>query len=526
MTFEFRTDRVIGLLLAAFLLCATSAAAADEKCAALAGLKLKNANITIAEWVVPTSGLPAELSDLPGKPNALNTSAITLSKPFCRVAATIEPTAVSNIKIEVWLPALEKWNGKYLGTGNGGAAGQMWYQVLASGLDRGYATAHTDMGTSTPDGSSTFDFGIGEPNKVVDWSYRSTHLMTLNAKKIVSAYYRQSANYHYFYGCSTGGHQALAEAQKYPEDYDGIVSYAPAHNRTNLHMSFLWVSNAYHQNPLSPAQTVALNQAVIRACDGIDGIVDDVLDDPRRCQFDPQQLLCRGEEKDDCLAQSQVEALKKIYAGPSDPSTGESIYPGLTPGSEAGWLWWEKPYHEMWGNNGGVLAWSKSIRWTNDGVDFDFHKDAKQLNQDLASIVNYTDPDLTQFRQRGGKLLLIHGWVDNLIPAQDSIDYYERVENQVGSRQATREFTRLFTAPGVAHCAGGPGPNRFDVLTALEGWVEKQAAPERITATKFKNDNAAQGVDRTRPLCSYPKVARWNGTGNILDAANFECMLP
>ncbi len=507
------------------LLVVTSFVQADEKCTALLNLELDDTVITAAGVTSPSSA-PEEISTLAGKPNVFGTSTITLSKPFCRVTATIKSTVKSNIKIEVWLPSPDQWNGKYLGTGNGGAAGRMLYTYLASGLERGYATAHTDMGTSTPEGPPGFDFGVGELEKVKDWSWRSTHLMTVKAKKIVSAYYRESSKNSYFYGCSTGGHQALAEAQKYPQDYDGIIAGAPAHNRTNLHMSFLWAANAWHQAGLTPADAALVNRSVLQACDGMDGIVDGVLDDPRRCQFDPGQLLCGDDSNKSCLNSDQVDALRKIYSGPVDPATGQEIYPGITPGSESGLWWLFKPYQEMWGKQGGLLGWSNSYQWENNGMDFDFDKDAKQFNESLGPLVNYTDAELTGFRKRGGKLLLSHGWADSLIPAQDLVNYYEQIEGKAGSREEARKFARLFTVPGLRHCSRGPGPNRFDLLSALDRWVSTGQPPKRIVATKFRDDDPTQGVAKTRPLCAYPKVARWNGTGSVNSADNFSCVSP
>lgn len=294
-------------------------------CEALSGLKLQDTTITTA----------ADVAAGPFKANA-NASAPAMTVPaFCRVAATLKPTPESNIRIELWLPPSETWNGKFLGTGNGGAGGVISYPALANGLAKGYATTNTDMGTTTT--GLDFSFGVGHREMVVDWGYRATHLMTQVAKQIAKSYYKRDAQQSYFMGCSTGGHQALTEARRYPDDYNGIVAGDPANNRVRLHMVGYWNYEATHNDPASYIPTNKLpmiNRAVLDACDKIDGLADAIIDDPRKCKFDPATVECKSSDSADCLTAPQVAALKKIYQGPKNPRTGETIFPGMYVGSE------------------------------------------------------------------------------------------------------------------------------------------------------------------------------------------------
>jgi feruloyl esterase len=439
----------------------------------------------------------------------------------CRVAATIKPSPESHIRIEVWLPAAAAWNGKYLGTGNGGAGGSIANGALAAGIAKGYATANTDMGTTTT--GLNFSFGVDHLDLVKDWGYRSTHLMTVTAKQIIRAYYGNQPKYSYFAGCSTGGHQAMTEAERFPDDYDGIVSGDPANNRTRLHTVGFWNYAATHDNLASwipPSKLPMITKAVVTACDALDGIVDGVIDDPRRCKFDPMSLLCTAGDAPNCLTEPQAVALKKIYAGPHNPRTGELVFPGMSPGSEINPLGLtitlgtaaDAPRP----NTKGLVDWAPDYK----GPNFDFDKDTATVDGYLGKLLNDVNPDLSAFKKHGGKLILYTGWADPLIPAQDTVNFYESVEQKMGDH--TSDFARLFMVPGMGHCSGGYGPNRFDALSALEPWVETGKAPEKIVAAKIVN-----GVtERTRPLCPYPQVARWKGIGSTDNAVNFVCVNP
>jgi feruloyl esterase len=500
-----------------FYAASASAQTPASTCDGLAALKLPDVTITAAVSVEAGSfRTPGANASAP----AMNTPA------FCRVAATLTPTPESHIKIEVWLPPTSAWNGKFLGTGNGGAGGVISYPALSAGVQKGYATTNTDMGTSTT--GLDFGFGVGHREMVVDWGYRATHLMTVVAKQIARTYYSRDAQQAYFMGCSTGGHQAITEARRYPDDYNGIVAGDPANNRVRLHMNGYWAYQATHEDPASyipPAKLPMINRAVLNACDKLDGLADGIIDDPRKCTFDVASIQCpSGQAGDgpDCLTAPQVAAMKKIYQGPKNPRTGEMIFPGMYLGSEINPLGLDRTLANAPGSGRpspppGLAIWTN---WKGPGYDWD--KDASLVIGELSPVLDDADPDLSAFRKRGGKLLLYTGWADPLIPAADTLHYYEGLQTKMGGPQSTAEFARLFMVPGMGHCGGGNAPTRFDALAALEPWVEKGAPPETMIAAQI-----VQGeTKRTRPLCAYPQVARWKGAGSQDDAANFSCRLP
>ena len=444
--------------------------------------------------------------------------------PFCRVVAVATPTPDSEIGFEVWLPPAGDWNGRLLGVGNGGYAGAIGYPALADGLRRGYAAVGSDTGHQ----GSDLAFGVGHPEKIADWGHRAVHAMTEAAKPIVRAYHGRFAHHAYFSGCSTGGHQALSEAQRYPGDYDGILAGAPGHNRTRLNAGFLWSWLALHDAdgvPLvSPEKLSMLAEAVTKSCDAIDGITDGVIDDPRRCRFEPAALRCGGEGAAGCLTDAQVEAVEKVYAGPRNPRTGEQLFPGWSPGSEdigrgGGWAGYlVRPSQPM-----RVGYWARWVfgdpNW--DWRTFDWDRDLDYAQRRM-SMVDATDPDLDTFSRRGGKLLLYAGWSDAVVPAGDTAAYFEAVQQASGGPDPTARFARLFMAPGMGHCGGGPGPDTFDALPALVRWVEAGVPPDRLIASKVVDG----AVTHTRPLCAYPQVARYTGEGDINDAENFRCVVP
>ena len=508
-----RVQYAIALVLA---LCFTAPAVAQTSnaCDALGALKLPDVTITAATPV------DAGTFRVPG---AAATAAPMNTPAFCRVAATLTPTPESHIKIELWMPPTAAWNGKFLGTGNGGAAGVISYPALAAGLQKGYATTNTDMGTSTT--GLDFSFGVGHREMVVDWGYRATHLMTVVAKQIAKTYYTRDPQQAYFMGCSTGGHQAITEARRYPNDYNGIIAGDPANNRVRLHMNGYWAWEATHDDPASyipPSKLPMINKAVLNACDKIDGLADGIIDDPRKCPFDPATIQCSAADAADCLTAPQVAALKKIYQGPKNPRTGELIFPGMYVGSEVNPLGLDRTLANAPGSSAprppaGLAYWTN---WKGPGYDWD--KDASMVISELSPVLDDADPDLSAFKARGGKLLLYTGWADPLIPAADTLHYYEGIQKKVGGAQATADFARLFMVPGMGHCAGGNAPTRFDALAALEPWVEKGAPPEKMIAAQV-----VQGeTKRTRPICVYPQVAKWNGTGSQDEAANFSCKTP
>lgn len=439
---------------------------------------------------------------------------------FCRVAATLKPSDDSDIKIEVWLPA-SGWNGKFQAVGNGGWAGSISYGAMAEALYDGYATASTDTGHVGGRGA----FALGHPEKVIDFGWRSEHEMTVKSKAIVQAFYGSAVKMSYWNGCSTGGRQGLKEAQRFPQDYDGIIAGAPANPRTHLAFATLWIAHANLKAPdsyIPPEKYPAIHQAVLNACDALDGLKDGLITDPTKCHFDPQTIACKGADTPQCLTAPQIETVKKILAPSRNPRTGEEIYPGLEPGSELGWatLAGPEPFPATTDHFKYVVF--KDPNW--DWKTLNFDSDVALADKIDNETINATDVNLRPFFSRNGKLLLYHGWEDQNVAPQATINYYKRVVDTLGGESKTADSVRLFMVPGMAHCGGGEGPNQFDMMSAMAVWREKGQTPERIIATRKIDGTKTDGnVVRTRPLCAYPQVARYKGTGSIDDAGNFVC---
>jgi len=494
------------------------ASAAAAACDTLASLTLPNTTITSAQLVAagefrlpanPGGGGPplARADDLPA---------------FCRVAATLKPSADSDIKIEVWMPAAN-WNGKFQGVGNGGWSGAISYGPLGAALRRGYAAGSTDTGHAGGSGS----FALGHPEKLTDFAYRAVHEMTVKAKAIVAAFYGSGPRSSYWTGCSSGGKQGLKEAQRFPADYDGIVAGAPANFWTHLMASGNWIGHATLKDPASyiPREKYAVvHKAALDACDALDGVKDGLIEDPVRCRFDPKTLLCTGGDDPACLTAPQVEAARKIYTGAINSRTAKEIFPGLEPGSELGWA-------PMAGGPDAFPITAdhfKYVVFKDPSWDFrtlNFDRDvelADKLDNIDGGLLNATDPNMKEFFGRRGKLLLYHGWNDQLIAPRNTINYYKNVVGAAGGPAKAADSVRLFMVPGMTHCAGGEGPSSFDALSAMEQWVETGKAPNEIVASHMTGGVA----DRTRPLCSYPLVAQYKGTGSVDDAASFVCKTP
>jgi feruloyl esterase len=501
----------------AALACLPARSAVAASCDSLATLSLKDTAITRAEVVAAGTFQP------PGDPQRGPDPYKALGA-FCRVAATLTPTSDSDIRIEVWLPMPRAegapggttWNGKYQAVGNGGWAGVISYAEMAEALQRGYATASTDTGHVGGRGT----FALGHPEKLVDFAWRSEHEMTAKAKKVIEAFYGSGPTLSYWNGCSTGGRQGLKAAQMFPEDYDGIIAGAPA-NRTALS---LWIADAVLRDParfIPPAKYPVIHQAALDACDAGDGLKDGLIDDPRQCRFDPAVLLCKEGDGPSCLTAPQVAATKQIYSNAVNPRTRKELFASLVPGSELGWG------AQAAGPDVQAMTYDqyryvvfKDPNW--DWKTFDFDKDVEKGDLPENLIMNATNPDMTAFFSRGGKLLLYHGWSDSLVPPVNTIKYYEQVVAHMGGAAKATEHVRLFMAPGMGHCRGGEGPDMFDKVQVLEDWVERGKAPARVEASHRTNGR----VDRTRPLCPYPQVARYSGAGSIDDAANFSCKAP
>lgn len=505
---------------------AAQAAFAATNCNDLTKLALPQTEIRTAELNAAGTFKP-----LHGKP-------IAELPNFCRVAAVSKPSTDSNIEFEVWMPATG-WNGKFQGVGNGGFAGEISYEGMANAIAHGYATASTDTGHEASGIDASW--ALRHPEKIIDYGHRAIHVTALNAKAMIEAFYGSAPKRSYFNSCSNGGRQALMEAQRYPTDYDGIIAGAPANYWTHLLSNAAWDNQALlaRQESYIPASKLsAIESAALAACDAADGVKDGVIEDPPRCHFDPAVLECKGAESDACLTTPQIETLKKLYSG-GKTSGGKSVFPGYSPGGEAepgGWALWitgsepEKSLMFAFGTQ-----FFKNMVFDNSSWDFrtfDVNRDTVAADQKMASVLNANDPDLSAFNKRGGKLILYHGWSDAAIAARATINYYGRVMDKMGA-DTTARFVRLFMVPGMEHCGGGAAPDDFgeqgvaegdpnhNISTALEHWVEGGPAPETLIAAK-RDQNGK--VARTRPLCAYPAIAQYKGSGSTDDAANFACV--
>lgn len=515
---------------AVLLALAISAPLVAADCEKLSTLNIDHTVITIAEVRQPGS------FDSPygGRP-------IGNLPSFCRIAGTIKPSSDSDIRFEVWLPA-SGWNGKFQGIGNGGYAGTISYAGLADAVRNNYATASTDTGHQETRGNHA-EWALNHPEKITDFGYRAIHETAVAAKAIITAFYGDAPKRSYFNSCSNGGRQALMEAQRFPGDYDGIIAGAPANYWTHLLSSAVSGTKATLAEAASyipPAKLPAIEAAVLAQCDAKDGVKDGVIENPIACRFDTSVLKCQGTESDTCLTVAELAALNAVYGGLRG-SNGQPISPGLSPGGEAeqgGWASWitgRAPRESEMYSYG--TQFFQNMVYSDPSWDFhhfDSDRDVKAADDRQARNLNATDPDLTAFQKRGGKLILYHGWADAAIPATNAINYYQTVQKKMGQSRA-EEFVRLYMVPGMEHCGGGAGPNSFgqagvakadpqhDIDAALEAWVEKGQAPSAIIASK---PDGKGGASRTRPLCVYPKTAKYKGTGSTDDAANFTCAAP
>lgn len=454
--------------------------------------------------------------------------------PFCRVTATLKPTPVSDIRIEVWMPT-QDWNQKIEGVGNGGLAGVISYGALAAAVAKGYASVSTDTGHVISD-----DSWLPVVEREKDYGYRAIHEMTVTAKAVVAQFYGKEARRSYFNGCSTGGGQGFGEAQLYPADYDGIVAGAPQIFPTRLRAAHIWNFQAAANDPASnlPRQTLALvTAAVLKQCGGEHGVSDGFLsEDPRRCSFVPEQLLCKdGQDSATCLSAAQVSAVGKIYFGLVDPRSKRWLWPGLARGSEgpagSGAIGWQ-----AFGINGPqpfVAAEKFYSLGVLENPQTDFHTIDPAGIVDLAEkkfpFLQHTGTDISPFTTHGGKLLIYHGWADPGITPLNTIDYYGALVDATSRKQhlsfdaalkQTQQSARLFMVPGMGHCSGGPGPDNFDAVGALDQWVEHGAAPDKIVASHVSSG----APEFSRPLCPFPQEAQYSGSGDRRDAKNWACV--
>ena len=478
----------------------TAASRPSTACTGLISLALPQATVTLAETVPTPEG---------------GTVSLIAPRPFCRVAATLRPSSDSDITIEVWMPVTD-WNQKFQAVGNGAFNGAIAYGAMRTALARGYATASTDTGHT----GGSASFALGHPEKVADFGWRAVHEMTVVSKQIVAAYYGNGPRLSYWNGCSAGGRQAMKEAQRFPDDYDGIIAGAPGLDWTGRAAQAVRIAQVLEADEsarLSQEARRRLHRGALAACDAADGLQDGLISSPERCAFDPAVLQCKDGNAAECLTPAQVATARLVYSSPVNPRTQRPIV-GLMPGSELGWT---------------DLGWTASARAT--GLDqfrflvfgdptwtfqrFDFDRDIIRAEEVDANTINALDPDLRPFLSQGGKLLQYHGWSDPQISPASSAQYYARVVQALGGTASLHDGYRLFMAPGMGHCSGGAGPNTFDALAALEQWVEQGRPPDRILASHSTNGV----VDRTRPLCPYPQIAAYTGTGSVDAAANFVC---
>jgi len=519
-------------------------------CADLKSLSLAGASITSATSVPAGTFSPVDGTTLTGMP------------AFCRVVGTATPSSDSSVGFEVWLPA-SGWNGKYMQVGTQGYAGTYQYGPMAVVLKRGYALASTDTGHafSVPDLAG---WAVGHPQKIIDFGYRAHKVTSDLAKAIVTANMAAAPKYAYFYGGSNGGREAMMTAQRYPNDFDGYVAEGPAINWSRLSAGWVNTEQALYTDPsgtIGAAKLPAIQAAALAACDAADGVADGYVNDPRACHFDPSVLLCGGSETDACLTAPQISALQRILDGPRNPTTSARVYAGYEPGGvnspswatfmtgpavpgflpmSANSLLGNAFFADMAGGGGDAVSYPYQ------SLNFDSGLSAAENvmvgGETLAAVLNAGSSDLSAMRAHGAKIIMSTGWDDPVVPPRAIIDYYESViagPTFNGDLAAAQASFRLFMVPGMNHLSGGNGPNamgsifgqpgiatdaKHDVIAALEAWVERGVAPDSIIAATYAGGDPAAAVTRTRPLCPYPKLATWNGSGSADDAASFTCV--
>ena len=522
------------VLLAVALVGATASPAAAQAFA--------NASSSLAKYSVATTAPTKSCESLSSfkaeglvSINARVVAATADTPQHCRVLGTITP----EVAFEVNLP--DKWNQRFYMTGQGGLAGAALDTPTSAdrtgALTNGFVHAQTNTGHDAqkePSGS----FILSNPQKAIDYAYRAVHVTADMAKKIATEYYAKPITFSYWNSCSNGGRQGLLEAQRFPDDFDGVVANAPWVDQTGFMMGAMWNQKAVSDAPIPVDKLALVAQKVMEKCDGVDGLKDGLIDDPRKCTFDPTRDVpaCReGSDSPDCLTTAQAGTFKKIYGGPM--SNGKPLFPGYMVGSE----------QLVPGANGTASSsWSGSIvpaqpsakpadfnlaegimkylvldppQPQYDAMTFNYDKDPALVAR-WSKLADAKDADLSKFRKSGGKLIMTYGWADQILQPLMGVKYYESVAAKNG--KSTSDFVRLFMVPGMTHCAGGIGPDRNDAVTAVIDWVEKGKAPDQIIASKVTNGQTV----RTRPLCPYPQVARYKGQGSIDEAANFSCVAP
>ena len=525
---------------AAFAQSAPQPAAACER---LAALSLPNTTITMAHVVgagafaVPVNaprdgggssalaGTIGAVPDVPGRVTA-NTAGLGLGynggkgippfsalPAFCRVTATLKPSPFSDIRMEIWMP-ISGWNGNFRGTSPNGLGGVINYNAMGVGLTDGFAVASTDTGHQG--GDTTW---MQVPDKVTDFAGRAMHETTVAGKAIAAAYYGSDPRYSYMIECGGGSAAALHEVQKYPADYNGIVVGGHAAHLTRQIFGQLWLWLAAHPDGaaiLPAAKLTVVHRAVLDECDTADGVKDGLLENPLRCAFDPKTIECKSGDGPDCLTAAQAAAVRKIYAGPVNPRTNEQIWSPLFRGSELDWSFFTESPAPIGIATSALRMIVGDPAWDYRSIDFDRH--VALADRSEIARVNASNPDVSQYVRRGGKLILSGGWNNALVPAGAVLDYYKSVAATIGVED-TQRAVRLYMVPGMIECNGGPGTDTFDMLAVMRRWVESGQAPAEVIASRVEHGK----VVRTRPLCPYPQVATYLGSGSTDDAGSFVC---
>jgi hypothetical protein len=510
----------------AFVLFPATAALAAVDCAGLKALSLPETTLTMAEPVA-AGGLM-----LPAGPSRKDMPA------FCRVTGILHPTSDSVIRFEVWLPQ-QGWNGRLLNVGNGGFAGSIGYSQMAGNLVRGYATAGSDAGHQAE--AEDASWAYHHPEKITDFGYRAVHLTALRSKDVVKAFYGQAQKTAYFDACSDGGREALMEAQRFPEDYDGILAGAPANNWVHMLSAGIPLAQVTTRDPaayISSMKLPAINRASLAACDAQDGLKDGIISDPAHCNFDPAVLLCKGIDDISCLTTPQLGSLRAFYTGARD-AAGKQIFPGLLPGDENpiwhDWLLGNAPSGSSYLS--GFFRYMVYSDPTWQPLTANPTEALKLAMERTAKDIDATNPDLRPFAAHGGKLIIYHGWNDPAISPWNTIDYAKQVTATMGADHAS-SMLRVYLVPGMEHCANGPGPNLFGQLGApaangegtgaldlLQMWVENGKAPGIVLAARITGTREAP-IRTVRPLCPWPQAAKYNGTGDPKVPGSFACVTP
>jgi feruloyl esterase len=485
-------------LLLPVLLIVPFVSAMAQVCQNLINATSRTVSITLAESSPAGAFTPPGSKEIPGLP------------AFCRVAATLKPTSDSEIRSEVWLPT-SAWNGKLMAVGSGGWGGSLAYDSMAEALRRGYATTATDDGHTGPSAA----FVVGHPEKLIDFAYRAEHEMTVEAKILIKMFYGRDPRYSYWNGCSGGGREGLLQAFRYPEEFDGVIAGDPANIRRNAWALWLATQTFKDSDTYIPAEKYPMiHRFVLDACDTDDGVKDGLIENPESCHVDFKALICKTGESSDCLTPRQVQTAQTIIS-PAVDSSGKVWFPRLEPGTELRWArlaGGPRPAELFLDEFRDVVYHNPDWDWRTFQLDRDADK-AHAVDKDVDEL----DPHLTAFARHGGKLLLYHGWADQQVAPVSTVDFYQAA---LAAGEDSPNWVRLFMAPGMAHCSGGEGPDSFDKISVIEDWVEQGKIPEQIVAAH----HAEGRIDRTRPLCAYPKVAHYSGSGNINDAANFRCV--